>query len=101
MDVRMEFESLAPGVQDHQAADPCAQVPWCGGAFRQGLPLRAKQKRVEAGGMGGRDRHPLVRHTQDHMEILDWQQLPRSISKPGGPFIPLAFGTMTVTAGVI
>ena len=97
----MEFQRLAPGVQDHQPADLRSQAPRGRGDFQQRLPHGAKQERVEPGRMGGRHGGQLVRDAEDHVEVFDGQQFCGALFEPGGPFTPLAFRTVPVAARVV
>src|SRR5260370_8464781 len=97
----MKFEGLPPGVQHHQAADVRSQMPGRGGDLQQRLPYGAKQERIEPGRMGGRQRSQLVRNAEDHMEVLDGEQFPGALLKPGSALRPLTLGPVPVAPRVI
>ena len=101
MHVRMPFQRLAPGVQDHQAADPRPQVPRCGGDFQRGLGHGANQEVVKHDRIRGRHRHQFVGRGQHHMMILDRQQFPLTGREPGRPVTGLTFGTVAIAARVV
>ena len=97
----VQLEGLAPGVQDHQAADVGSQVPRVKSDLQQRLPHGAKQDVIEHARMRRGYRGQLVRDGEHHMEVLDREQfLPASL-QPGGPITRLAFGTVPVAARVI
>ncbi len=85
-------------MQDHQAADLRAQVPWRGGDLEQRFPDGAKQQVVDDGGMRRRHGRQFVRHGEHHVEILDGEQFLTAGLQPGRPVAGLALGTVPVAA---
>ncbi len=101
MHVRVQFQRLAPGVQDHQAADLRPQVPRGSANLQQRLPHGAKQDVVKQGGMCGGQRRQFVRHGEHHVEILDGEQFPAAGFQPGGAVAGLTLRTVAVATRII
>jgi hypothetical protein len=66
--------------------------------LQQSLTHRAEQEGLEPCRMGGCYWGQLVRHAEDHVEILDGEQFLGPFGEPGGPRTPLTLGTMPVAA---
>ena len=98
--MRMVQQVLAPGVQDRDEADLGAQMPGVGGDRAQRLGGRTKQQVVDHRLVLVGDGGDLLGQREDHMEILDRQELGAPILQPLRPRERLAFWAMTVTAAV-
>jgi hypothetical protein len=99
--VRVQRQVLAPGVQDGQEADPGPQVFGVGGDLQQ---------RPRGGLEQGAVDHPLVGQCQgvegvgereDDVEVLHRQQLRRPLVQPRRARRPLALGAVPVATRVV
>ena len=95
----MEQQVLAPGVENGEEADVGAEVLGIASDGEQRLGRGAEQDVVDdlrvVEGEGG-DR---FRQREDDMEVLDGQQVSVALLEPAGPRQGLAFGAMAVAAG--
>src|SRR6266700_172164 len=101
MDVRMMLQGLAPGVENHGHAELGAEMPGVGRDGGERLRGRAEQDRIDRGLVLEGDVADRRRQREDDMEVRHRQQLSLPLREPLGPRQPLAFGTVTVAAGVV
>src|SRR4051812_50149048 len=99
MDVRMMGECLPPGMEDGEAADPCAEPARVCGERCHRFGRGREQDRVDEGLVlerNGRDRRWQGEH---HVEIGDRQKFGPARGKPLRPRSSLALRAMAVGGG--
>src|SRR5262249_49602633 len=101
MDVRMMLQGLAPGVEDHGHAEHGAKMPGIGRDGGERLGGDRAGDRVDGSVLREGDLADGRREREDDMKVWHWQQLGLPIREPLHPGQPLAFGTVTVAAGVV
>ena len=82
MDMRMEMEVLAPGVEHGQEADCRPQMFGVCGNREQGLGHRPEENAVDSPGILQCQAGDLLRQCKDYVEILYRQQLRLSLGQP-------------------
>ena len=97
----MMLQGLTPGVEDHGHAELGAEMPGIGRDGGEGLGGRAEQHRIDHGLVLEGDLANRRRQCEDDMEVWHRQQLGLPLREPLGPCQPLAFGTVTIAAGVV
>src|SRR6266566_160325 len=91
----------APGVEHGGEADAGAEVPGIGGDGEQRLGRRAEQQVVDHRLVLIGDRGDLGRQGEDHVEVVDRQQIGLARGEPTLRRRTLALGTMPVAARVV
>ena len=88
-------------MENHGHAELGAEMPGIGRDGGEGLGGRAEQDRIDHGLVLEGDLADRRRQREDDMEVRHRQQLGLPLREPLGPRQPLAFGTVTVAAGVV
>lgn len=101
MDVRMEEQSLGPGVQDAGESDRGTEIPGVACDVMQGLRDGGKEQAIATPGIGAEQRVKRVGHGEDDVVVLDRQQMFSLGFEPAELLAALAFGTVPVPAGVV
>ncbi len=101
VEVRVMGHRRAPAVQHGGEADAGAQVPGIGGDREQRLRCRAEQQVVDHGLVLIGDRGDLGRQGEDHVVVVDRQQIGLARAEPVLRRRTLALGTMPVAARVV
>ena len=101
VDVGMDTQGLAPGVEDSEAADLRTQVLGIAGDLLEGLGRGSEQDAVDHLLVLERERRELVWDAEDEMEIRHRQEFLASVLDPLSTSQLLALGTMPVPAGVV
>jgi hypothetical protein len=91
----------APAVEHGGEAEVGAQVPGIGGDGEQRLGRRAEQQIVDHRFVLIGDRGDLCRQGEDHVEVVDRQQIGLARGEPILRRRALALGAMAVAAGVV
>src|SRR5271163_4711111 len=101
VDVRMEEQVLAPGMQDADESNPRREPLRVGGDFLHRGGAAAEEQVVQQAGIALAERVQLVRQRKDHVEVADGQQFLLTSREPALPGLRLALHAVTVAAGVI
>ena len=101
--VQMEVlrQILPPGVQDGRAAEVAAEMAGIAAEGGEGVGGGVEEEGVEEPGVALREGVEGMRQGEDEMEVLDGQQLRAAGVEPALFGEGLAFGTVTVAAGVV
>ena len=101
MDVRVELQILAPGVQHRQHAGLGTQVLGIGGHLEQGLGGGPQEQVVDDPRIGQCDRVEGIREREDEMEIRHREQFRGAGLQPPCRGRGLAGGAVAIAAGVV
>src|SRR5262249_52250786 len=101
MDVRMMLQGLAPGMENHGDAELGAKMPGIGRDGGERLGGDTEQDRIDGSLILEGELADRPRCRSDDMKGWQWQQAGLPICEPLHPRQPLAFGTVTVAAGVV
>jgi hypothetical protein len=97
----MMLQGLAPGVQQRDRADLCAEVLLIGGDVAQCLGRGSEQDGVDGALVLERDLSCRCRQGEDDVIVGYRQQLGLTCLEPFGACQALALRAMPVTAGVV
>ena len=100
MQMGMVKQILAPGVKNGKEADVGAEMLGIGSNRLERLGGRPKENAVEGALVLQADVGNLFGHSKDNMKIFGLEKLRLSVLDPLGACQGLAFGTVTVGAGV-
>ena len=92
---------LSPGVQHRQKAYPGAEVLGVGGDLQQGFGCRTEENAINHPLVPQRQRRDQLGHGEDHMEVLDRQQLRSTLFKPSRSGLSMTFRAMAIAARAI
>lgn len=98
MDVRVQHEVLAPGVQHRQHADFGAEVIGVGGHFEEGFRGGPHQQAVDLSGVAKRDRAEGAGEREHDVEVRRLEQVGGLGLQPPRCGGPLTLGAMTIAA---
>jgi hypothetical protein len=101
VELRVQTQVLAPRMQDDEEADFSSEVPGVGGNFEHGLSAGAEEKIVEQPWVPPTQRVQLVGQCKDDVEVRYAEQVLFASCQPTVASLRLAFGTVSVAAGVI
>src|SRR3984893_3490296 len=101
MQVRMMQQCLAPGVEDGEEAELCAEMLGIGGDRLQGFGGGVEQDVVDRSLVVMGDRGDLSRHGEDDMEVWHCEELGSSVFKPLGTRQGLALWAVAIAARVV
>ncbi len=99
--MRVMRQRRAPGVQDQRGADARAQVLGIGGDGLQDLGRHIEQQPIDRGLVLQRDVCDRCRQREDHVEILDRQQIGLAGIEPALGRTALALRAVPVATGVV
>jgi hypothetical protein len=97
----MVLQILSPRVQNGQDTDLGAEVLGIGGDLQQGFRGGLEENSVDHPRILQGDGTDCFREREDHVKVLDGQQLRCSRIQPSGRSRSLALGTMTVATRVV
>jgi len=101
VNVRMRLQSLAPGMQNAQQADLCAQMPGIGSNLQEG-GRTGFEKQLEENPLVLPDEwNQRVWNAEDQVVVIHRQQLLLASGQPPVPSVGLALRAMTIPAGVV
>jgi hypothetical protein len=101
VDVGMEREFLAPGVEDSEEPDLGPEVTGVGSHLEQGPRCSLKEESIDHPRVLKGQRGQKLRQGEDHVEVWDGQQMRLLGIEPLGRLTTLALGAMPVAAGVV
>jgi len=101
VNMRMVLQQLPPGVKYPDKSAPRADMLRIGEKVLQGLRADAEKQIVAPRFIVAEDRVQLLRNGEDHMEVMDRQQLGHLLFDPGACPVALANRTVPVAAGMI
>ncbi len=93
MDVVVAQQGLAPGMQDGEKSNLCAEPFRISGDFEQGLRTGVEEQIEEWLGRSQGQRVQFVRHGEHDVEVVGVAQIRLLRLKPSPPFLRLALGT--------
>jgi len=96
MDMRMSVERLAPGMQDTEEADLCAEVAGIASDFPQRFSTGAEQEIVEDFLVLQHQWHQPVREREDHVQVAGGEKFLLAGSDPTIPSGGLTLRAMTI-----
>jgi hypothetical protein len=97
----MMMKVLSPGMQHCQKADPGAEVPWVGGDLQQGFRSGTEENAVNQPLVLERQRRDQLGQREDYVEVLDRQQLSRTLFEPSRSGLPVALWAMAIAARAV
>ena len=95
------MEVLSPGVEHRQKADPGAKMPGVGGDLQQGFGRRTEENAINYPLVPQRQRRDQLGYGEDHMEVLDRQQLRSTLFKPSRAGLSMTLRAMAIAARAI
>jgi hypothetical protein len=101
MNVRMMMQVLAPGMEYRYEADAGAQMFGIGGDLQKGFGGGAKEQAVNRLLILEGHRRDHLRQREDHVKVLDREQLSGAAVEPRRAGGALTFWTMAIAAGTI
>lgn len=101
MDVRMSIERLAPGMQDSEETDFCAEVSGIASDFEEGFCTGAEQEIVEHLLVLQHQWHQPVWERKDHVQVTGGQKFSLAGSDPTIPSGGLALRAMAIATAVV
>jgi hypothetical protein len=99
--MRVVLQGLAPAVENHGHAELGAEMLGIGGDGGERLGSRGEHDRVDNGLVLEGDLADQRRQGEHDVEVGCRQQFGLAVGEPLGARQPLAFGTVTVAAGVV
>src|SRR5260370_12120338 len=101
MNVRMNFEFLATGMQHDEEANLCAEVSRMASDFEKGFGTGAQQEVVEDLLVLQNQWRQAARECEDHVEIAGREQFSSTRSDPAFPCSDLTLRAVAIAAAVI
>ena len=101
MQVRMMEQCLAPGVEDGEEAELCAEMLGIGGDRLQGFGGGVEQDVVDRSFVAMGDGGDLLRHGEDHVEIGRGEEFRSTVLQPLGTGQGLALWAVAIAARVV
>ena len=101
VEMRMMMKVLSPGMQHRQKAYPGAEVLGVGGDLQQGFGCRTEENAINHPLVPQRQRRDQLGHGEDHMEVLDRQQLRSTLFKPSRSGLSMTLRAMAIAARAI
>ena len=101
VNVWMRLQGLSPGVQDAEKADLGTETLWVRGDFQQGRGRGVEQESEQGLSVLPDQRDKQVRHAEDEMEIVHWQQFLLALGEPLLASAGLTLRAMPVPTGVV
>ena len=101
MQMRMDGESLAPGVEDREEADLGSQMPRIGGDALQGFGRRPEQQSVHLLFVLQGQRRECRGESEDDVKTLARQQLSATLLEPLGTRQGLTFWAVPIGARIV
>src|SRR5438876_7181509 len=101
MNVRMNFEFLAPGMQDAEEANLCAEVLRITSHFEKGFRTGAEQQTVEDLLILQHQWRQAAGECEDHVQVAGREKFSSTRSDPAVPSSGLTLRAMAIAAAVI
>src|SRR2546430_4925099 len=101
MDVRMNFEFLAPGVQHAEEANLCTEMPRIASHFEECFRTGTEQEIVEDLFVLQDQWRQAAGECEDHVQVACREKFSSTRSDPAVPSSGLTLRAMAVTAAVI
>src|SRR5208282_2009993 len=101
VDMRMMLQSLVPGMEHAEEADPGSKVPGIAGDLQQSCSTGVKQQVIDQPFILQGERSQFPRQGEDDMHVVSGQQLSFPRLEPAQARVALALGAVPVTARVV
>jgi hypothetical protein len=101
VDVRMSKQVLAPGVENAEDADLCAQVLGVSRDFQQSSGAGGEQEMVKLSGIILRQEVKFVGDSADHVKVIRGQEFLFPSGEPALPCLGLALGAVPVATRIV
>jgi hypothetical protein len=101
VDMGMMLQSLIPGMEHAEEADPSAKMPWITSDLKQGVSAGVKEQVVDEPLVLQGERSQLSRQSEDGMYIAGGQQFPFTRLEPAQARVALAPRAMAISARVV
>ena len=99
--MRMMLQSLVPGMEHAEEADPGSKVPWIASDLKQGLCTGVKEQVLDEPLVLQGERSQFSRQGEDGMYIAGGQQFPFPRLEPAQARVALAPRAMAISARVV